>query len=280
MLTPLAQLLWILAGAVAVMGVLWLVQRRIRDAGVVDVGWAACLGAAAIFAALTGEGDAARRVLIGVMGGAWGFRLALHLLTDRVLKGPEDGRYQMMRETFGPKVQPVFLAFFQAQAVLVAMLAPPFVLAASARGEAPTIFDVAGAFVWLVGLAGESLADRQLKAFKRDPASKGKVCAVGLWRYSRHPNYFFEWLMWIGYALVAMNASWGWVAWSAPALILLFVLKLTGIPPTEARAIRSRGDAYRAYQRTTSAFVPWFPKHDPKPDTASATTTPHPENAR
>ena len=124
------QTLWIGVGAGLVMIVLWLVQLRTRDAGVVDVGWAACLGAAAVFCAITGAGDPMRRAIIGAMGGIWGFRLALHLLFDRVLSGPEDGRYQMMREKFGKSVNPVFLAFFLAQALLVVVLSPPFMLAA------------------------------------------------------------------------------------------------------------------------------------------------------
>ncbi len=259
-LTAWEQLAFIAAGAALVMFALWILQLRIRDAGVVDVGWAACLGAAAVFCALTGEGDAIRRGLIGVMGGVWGLRLALHLLLDRVLRGPEDGRYQMMREKFGKRINPVLLVFFLAQALLVAVLSPPFILASLDPRPGPAWLDWFGLAVWTLGLGGESIADRQLKAFKANPSNRGKVCSIGLWRYSRHPNYFFEWIMWVGYALVASAATFGWLAWLSPSLMLLFVLKLTGIPPTEARAIRSRGDAYREYQRTTSAFIPWIPK--------------------
>ncbi|MBK7405983.1 MAG: DUF1295 domain-containing protein [Phycisphaerales bacterium] len=258
-LTWLQQPGWIALGAALAMLTLWFVQRRTRDAGIVDVGWAACLGSAAVFCAWTGAGDDTRRVLVGAMGGAWGLRLAAHLLFDRVLKGPEDGRYQMMREQFGTRIQPVLLAFFLAQALLVVILSPPFVLAA-ADPHAPRLLDGIALAVWLAGWLGELLADHQLRSFKQDPSARGRVCTVGLWRWSRHPNYFFEWVMWIAFALLATGAPHGWVAWSAPALMLIFILKLTGIPPTEARALRSRGEAYREYQRSTSAFVPWFPK--------------------
>lgn len=261
-LTIVQQLVWIGAGAATVMVMLWVIQLRTRDAGVVDVGWAACLGAAAVFCGLTGCGDPIRRLMVGAMGGLWGARLALHILTDRVLKGQEDGRYQAMREKLGTRTNAVFLAFFLAQGLLVVFLSAPFGLASGSVRAAPSILDLTGAAVWLVGIAGESIADRQLKLFKRDQANKGAVCNVGLWKYSRHPNYFFEWLMWISYALLAVSAPYGWLAWSSPLLMLLLVLKVTGIPPTEARALRSRGDAYRRYQRTTSALVPWFPKHD------------------
>jgi steroid 5-alpha reductase family enzyme len=260
MLSWQEQIVWIAVGSWLVMLALWLLQLRTKDAGVVDVGWAACLGAAAAFCGLTGEGDAARRAIIGIMGSVWGFRLAVHLLFDRVLRGPEDGRYQMMREKFGTRVNLVFLFFFLAQAVLVVILSAPFLIAARDARPSPTVLDLLGPAVWLVGLIGETIADRQLARFKRDGANRGGVCDIGLWRYSRHPNYFFEWLMWIGYATVAAGAPFGWLAWTAPALMLVFVLKLTGIPPTEARALKSRGEAYRQYQRTTSAFVPWLPK--------------------
>lgn len=261
-LTFTQQLISIGAGSALIMLALWTLQLRTRDAGVVDVAWAGCLGSSAIFAALTGEGDLARRIIIGAIGGFWGLRLASHLLFDRVLKGPEDGRYQMMREQFGSRINPVLLAFFEAQALLVVILCIPFLLAASASAPSLAPTDFLGASLWLIGITGETIADRQLIRFKRDASNAGKVCDVGLWRYSRHPNYFFEWLMWCAFAIVALPADYGWIGLSAPALILLFVLKLTGIPPTEARAIRSRGEAYRRYQRTTSAFFPWFPRED------------------
>lgn len=257
------QLVVIAAATALVMLVLWIIQTRTKDAGVVDVGWAACLGLSAGFCALTGPGDPARRLMIGAMGMAWGVRLALHLLFDRVLKGPEDGRYQEMRERLGSRVQPVFFAFFQAQALLVVVLSAPFVLASRDGRLGPALLDWIGLGVWLTGLVGESMADSQLKAFKRRSDARGRVCDVGLWKYSRHPNYFFEWLMWIGYAALATAAPWGWLAWTSPALILFFVLKVTGIPPTEARALRSRPEAYKRYQQTTSAFFPWFPRSEP-----------------
>lgn len=258
-MTPWVVLAIVLAGASAVMAALWLVQWRVRDAGVVDVGWAGCLGAAALAAAMVGDGDPWRRAMVGVMGGVWGFRLAWHLLTDRILKGPEDGRYLALREKWGSRFQPRIFWFFQAQALLVGVLAAPFALAAdSARPFGPA--DAAALALWMIGFLGESLADAQLARFKRDPESKGRVCQVGLWRWSRHPNYFFEWLMWCAFALAAVAHPLWWLGFLSPALILFFVLKVTGIPPTEARALRSRGDAYREYQRTTSAFVPWFPR--------------------
>ncbi len=263
-LSLLQQLVCIALGTSALMLALWLLQRRTRDAGVVDVGWAASLASAAIFISLTSPGDPLRRALLAAIVAVWGFRLAAHLLFDRVLTGPEDPRYQTMRARLGHRAQPVFFLFFQAQALLVLLLCTPFLIAARSHAPAPNTLDFLALICWTVALLGESIADAQLKAFKRRPDSAGQVCSIGLWHYSRHPNYFFEWLIWIAFALLASSAplSIAWLAWSAPLLMLLFVLKLTGIPPTEARALRSRPDAYRRYQRTTNAFFPWFPRPD------------------
>lgn len=259
MLGPWAQLGIIGAASVVLMALLWLVQRRTGDAGIVDVGWSYALAAAGVFAGLTGSGGVLPRVAICTLVGIWGVRLGTHLLTDRVLRGEEDGRYQMLRQKAGDRIQPVLFAFFQAQALLVPILSIPFVLAASASGAGSAGWIVGAALLWVGSLAGEAVADGQLSRFKRRPESRGKTCREGLWRYSRHPNYFFEWLMWVSYALLALAAPWGWLGLIAPALMLLLILRVTGIPPTEARALLSRGDDYRAYQRTTSAFVPWPP---------------------
>lgn len=255
----------ILGSTVAIsllMVTLWLIQLRTRNAGIVDFGWSASLGVLAITYAVLGPGDPLRRALIGVIAGIWSFRLAIHLLLDRIVGREEEGRYKTMRETWVPFFQLKMLAFYEAQALLAVILSVPFLLIAFDKSPAPTALDLAGAALWLIGVAGESIADRQLVQFKKDPLSRGKTCRRGLWRYSRHPNYFFEWLIWGSYALIAFGAPHGWIALGAPALMLFFILKVTGIPPTEEQALKSRGDDYRRYQRTTSAFVPWFPKKD------------------
>jgi steroid 5-alpha reductase family enzyme len=116
--------------------------------------------------------------------------------------------------------------------------------------------------VWIISVGGEWLADRQLARFRQDPSNKGKVCRQGLWRYSRHPNYFFEWVHWWAYVLIGIGGPWGWLTLFGPAVMLVFLLKITGVPPTEKRALQSRGEAYREYQRTTSVFFPWPPKQE------------------
>ena len=151
--------------------------------------------------------------------------------------------------------------FFQAQALLDVVLSLSFLVAirnTSSWGGG----DFLGVLIWVVAVVGESVADRQLERFRTEPANRGKTCRMGLWRYSRHPNYFFEWLVWCGIGLAALAAPLGWLALASPAIMLFLILKVTGIPPTEERAVLSRGKDYRDYQATTSAFVPWLPKKE------------------
>ncbi len=134
----------------------------------------------------------------------------------------------------------------------------------AALNPEPTLapLEYAGTALWMVALAGEAVADAQLAAFKRDPASKGQVCQRGLWTYSRHPNYFFEWLIWVAWALFGMASPYGWISILCPLLMFYFLFRVTGIPATEAQSLRSKGEAYRRYQQTTSAFVPWFRRQE------------------
>jgi steroid 5-alpha reductase family enzyme len=257
---------WELAGLAAGLivvsfALLWLVELRTNDASLVDVGWAAALGALAALYGLLATGAPYRRLALAVLMGAWSTRLASHIYR-RHRGGPEDDRYRAIRERWGARAHTFFFFFYQAQGALALVLSIPFLLIAFNPAPAFEPMELAGFVLGAVGIAGESVADRQLARHRRDPANRGKTCRVGLWRYSRHPNYFFEWLVWCAVALAALPAPGGWLGLVSPALMLLFILKITGIPPTEERALESRGDDYRAYQRSTSAFVPWFPKKE------------------
>lgn len=249
------------AGVVLVMLLLWAAGIAKRNFSYVDIGWAANFVLLAAIYGLLGDGDPQRRAVIAAMFALWGSRLAIHL-ARRVLGEPEEGRYVALRAEWGAKghLNLRFLAFFQFQAVLNVVLALALLIACLDPEPRFGPLELAGVAVWCAGLFGESLADAQLRAFKRDPANRGRVCDVGLWGWSRHPNYFFEWLIWIGYALFALASPWGWIALSAPLLMLHFLVNVTGIRATEEQALRSRGEAYRRYQQTTSAFVPWPPK--------------------
>jgi steroid 5-alpha reductase family enzyme len=244
------------AGVAVLMVLLWIYSEAYKNAGIVDVGWAASTGALGVYYAFAASGLPARRLGLGLLTGIWGFRLAWYLFFDRVYLRPEDKRYNVYRVRWEPNPSGKFFLVFQAQGLLVVVLSLPFLLACSALAPVgPT--DVAALFVWVVGICGEAMADHQLVRFKADPANRGKTCRAGLWRYSRHPNYFFEWTIWCAYAMVAWPHTYGILAWISPAIMLFLLLKVTGIPPAEAQSLKSRGDEYREYQRTTSAFIPW-----------------------
>ena len=257
---PLVLTLMAAAASAVLMTGLWAWHRRLGNAGVVDVGWALSVAVAAVTYAAAGPGHAPRRWLMAAMVTIWGGRLAWHLLRDRVLGRPEDGRYADLRARRRPVAAFEFFFFFQAQAFVAVLLSTPFLIAAFDRRPALSALEIAAVLLWAGALAGETIADRQLARFKARADARGKTCREGLWRYSRHPNYFFEWLVWIAYAIYAAGGPWGPTALAAPALMLYLLFRVTGIPATEAQALRSRGDDYRRYQAATSVFVPWFPE--------------------
>jgi steroid 5-alpha reductase family enzyme len=246
--------------ACALQAGLWLLQVRSGDATAVDAGWAVSLVLLASLYAALAPGELAHRVLIATTAGLEGLRIAW-LVAGRLGEG-EDPRYRDLRARWRARgrEQRTFFVFYQAQAVVAWALAVPFLLVAFNPADGLEALEWAGAALWLGAVAGETVADRQLARFKADPAGKGKTLRAGLWRYSRHPNYFFQWLTWVAYALMALAAPWGWIGLLSPLLILYLILFVTGIPPSEKQALRSRGEDYRRYQRETSAFVPWFPR--------------------
>lgn len=258
---------WLLIGAgwllmSVVMSLLWAYQKVRGDAGIVDVAWGLGVGCLGVFFALgSSDGDLTRRRLIAGLALVWSLRLSVHI-AHRLFKLPEDGRYQSLRKQWGDRTQRNLFLFFQVQAFWSVLFAVPMLIAA--RNPAPTwsTFDLGAMVVWFIAIAGEWLADRQLSAFRLDPRNRGKVCRDGLWCYSRHPNYFFEWIHWWVYVLLAAGSPVWWVTLLGPMAMLYFLFRVTGIPPTEAQALRSRGDAYREYQRTTSAFFPWPPRKE------------------
>ncbi len=242
--------------ALAVMFAGWLWQCRQQNAGIVDVLWAFNLGLIAIVYAVFSDGSLVLRLLIAVIMGGWYLRLSWHL-ARRVLAEAEDGRYAYLRQHWGASADKQLLWFFLAQALLAWLLALPAWVIANGHIEQLQPQHLLAVVLALVAFVGVHVADQQLHAFRTDPANKGKVCEVGLWRYSRHPNYFFEWLHWFSYPILAVGLSYGAWLWLAPLVMLAFLYFISGIPYTEQQALRSRGDAYRRYQQTTSPFIPW-----------------------
>lgn len=252
-----------LAGLSVFFVLLWLIELKTSDASLVDAGWAFGIGVIGIMFLLIGDGDITRRMVAGVLVGVWSVRLTWHLVRDRVIGKPEDGRYQALREHWGANAHRNFFAFFQAQALLATFFAVPLLILAYDSRPFGFITDYIGVGIWLVAIVGVGIADHQLARWRANPAHKGITCRGGLWRYSRHPNYFFEWLLWFSYVFLAFGSPYWLASLMIPSLLLFLLLKVSGIPYTEMRALKSRGDDYRAYQRTTSAFFPWFPKPDP-----------------
>jgi steroid 5-alpha reductase family enzyme len=244
----------------------WALARRLRNFGIVDAVWS--LGFApivwlAVILGHAGEGASwARSGLLAAMATFWSLRLGIHLgVRIRAHHPAEDVRYARLRAEWGPAADRKMLGFYLLQGALQIVLALPFVWVGVARVSAGPwaglgTAEIAGLVLWGVGIAGETVADRQLARFRGDPANRGGICRTGLWNHSRHPNYFFEWVVWVGYAVYASGSPSGWLAWLSPALMYHFLVNVTGVPMTEELSVKSRGDAYRQYQRTTNAFFP------------------------
>jgi steroid 5-alpha reductase family enzyme len=176
----------------------------------------------------------------------------------------EDGRYRALRQAWGGDPRARFLGFFLLQGVLNLVLSLPFLLGSTDPRPGVPWWTWAGAALALLSVLGEAVADAQLRAFKA-AAGPGRVCRRGLWGWSRHPNYFFEWLAWVGFAAAAQGRPWAAAAFLSPAAMLFLLARVTGIPPTEAQAVLGRGQAYRDYQREVSAFFPLPPKRETRP---------------
>lgn len=257
----MTHLLWFSAAGLALFALAgWLWQLRTCNGGYADVIWVFGLGGAGLYYLSVGDGNAWVRLAAAALLLVWSLRLGLHILV-RVAGEAEDGRYRDMRERLGRRIHVFHLLFFLGQGLLAWLFSlPHWVIAQPGTGGYP-VLAVAGVALGLAGIAGEAIADRQLAAWRADPRNRGRTCRAGLWRYSRHPNYFFEWLHWFAWPLLAAGAPHAGWTWLAPAVMLLFLRFLTGIPYTEKQALKSRGEDYRHYQRTTSAFIPWRPKH-------------------
>lgn len=244
-----------------IMLLVWLWSRKIKNAGVVDIFWSYNFPVIAVILYGLAPGWETRLILICAMVVIAGGRLGTHL-AGRILAHlrDEEPRYAQLRKEWSPNAERKFFFFFQFQGVSNVLLAVPFFLIAMNTTVGLSFFEWAGFILWFISVTGEAIADRQLADFKKDPGNKGQVCQTGLWYYSRHPNYFFEWLMWVSYFIFALGSPYGYLGVISPAIILYLLLKVTGIPATEEQSMRSKGDKFRAYQKSTSVFVPWFKK--------------------
>lgn len=247
----------------AVMLAAWAAQRTVRNSGWIDVFWTAGTGAAGVAVALYGSPESAleRQVLVAALIGVWSARLAAHVAV-RVARSPsEDARYARYRAAWGAGYERKILVLTLPQAAITTAMMASVALAAWRPG-ALDWRDGAGLLVLSVAIAGESLADRQLAAFRR--GASGQINQVGLWGWSRHPNYFFEWLGWLAYPVMALDLArpLSLLTLAAPAMMFVVLRYITGVPPLEATMLQSRGEAFRRYQRRVSPFFPLPPKRE------------------
>jgi steroid 5-alpha reductase family enzyme len=245
----------------AIMALAALIERRTGNSGWIDVVWSFGVGATALAGALMplGEGPLWRRLLVAALVCAWSLRLGLHI-AGRTRGIGDDPRYARLKREWGGQAGIKLAGFLQIQALASIPLVLGVVLAAHNPAPFGGWQDWAGLAVFMVGIVGGGVADAQLRAFAR--SGRGGVCDTGLWAWSRHPNYFFECVLWCAYAVIAPGAGYGlgWLAWLAPACITLLLARISGIPPLEQHMLAKHGAAYRAYQERTSALIPLPPK--------------------
>lgn len=246
----------------AAMAGAWALQRALGNAGWVDAVWSASTGIVGAACALAGGdgGPFARHAIVAAMAACWSGRLAWHIAQRTGGGAPEDARYAQFRREWAPHFDSRLFWFLMIQAAAAWVLVVSIVLAA--RNPAPLRLADALGVAWLVAsVAGEAVADAQLRAFRR--AGSGGICDVGLWGWSRHPNYFFEFLGWCAYPVIAIDVSGaypvGFAALIGPAFMFWLLRYVSGVPPLEISMLARRGDAFRAYQRRVSAFVPLPP---------------------
>jgi steroid 5-alpha reductase family enzyme len=248
------------AAAVAVVVVIaWAFSVRLRDASIIDPVWGPAFVVVALIAALAGHGDGARRWVLFAMTAAWGLRLGVHLTRRKLVEREEDRRYAAIRRREGDRFASWSLWWiFGVQGLLVVIVSLP-IQAAAQRPTALGASVIPGVVVFLVGLVFEATGDEQLRRFKADPANRGKVMDHGLWRYTRHPNYFGDACVWWGLWLVALPASGVWWTFIGPAVMTLFLVRISGAAMLE-RDIGKRRPEYAEYIRRTSGFFPLPPR--------------------
>ncbi len=251
---------WLAPAAVAVlMLVTWVASLAAKDASLVDRIWGLGFALVAGFGWATGAGPLARRSLVLALVAIWGLRLSIHI-TRRNWGHGEDYRYQAMRQRHPTGFAAWSLvSIFGLQGVLMLLIALPILVAQEAREPmALSAWDAAGSLLWATGFAIEATADQQLARFRGDPANQGRVLDSGLWRYSRHPNYFGDAVLWWGIFVIALGVG-GWWTVVSPIVMTILLMRVSGVPLLETRLQETR-PAYRDYVARTSAFVPWPPK--------------------
>jgi len=240
----------------------WAVQRATGRSGWIDAIWSFGVGVVGAGAALwpipTQPWPTSRQLLVAALALGWSLRLGIHIMR-RTLRGGEDPRYQALRDEWGARFPVQLFRFLQIQAAAAFVLAA-CILAAARNVAALGWGDFLGVAIILTAIVGEAMADAQLERFRAAPGAKGGVCEIGLWAWSRHPNYFFEWLTWLAYPVIAVGLpaqnAVGMLALAGPLFMYWLLVHVSGIPLLEAHMLKSRGEAFAAYQRRVNAFFP------------------------
>jgi steroid 5-alpha reductase family enzyme len=252
-------LAWAAAAVAALMFALWLVSVRVRDVSIVDPAWGPMFVVVAVVAAVAGGGGAGRRWLVLAMTAAWGLRLGSYLLARKLSDPEEDRRYARMRRAKGDRFVLWSLGMiFGLQGLLVLVVSLP-ITASSVRGAGIGAASIPGVVLFLVGLGFEAVGDEQLRRFKADPANRGQVMNRGLWRYTRHPNYFGDVCVWWGIWLTVLPAGDTWWSLVGPATMTFLLVRVSGKAMLE-RDIGKRRPGYAEYIEQTSGFFPLPPR--------------------
>ncbi len=262
LLAPFLPVFALAAGFLTLsLSALAVLAARLKNAGIVDVFWGFGFIPMGWIGACNLDGFWLRKAVLLTMIMLACLRLGSYLLKRCVQLHPEeDPRYHVLRDLWGTRADWGFWGVFLLQGVLILILSGVFWVPMQNAHPVLRVSEWLGAGLWLIGYLGEGFSDAQLDRFKREPSNRGQVCQEGLWRYSRHPNYFFQWVQWLGYFAFALASPLGLGTVYAPLLMLYLLTCVSGVPPTEAHLSVSKGEAYKRYQQTTSAFVPWFPQ--------------------
>jgi steroid 5-alpha reductase family enzyme len=249
-----------LATIVTALTLVWTISVRLHDASIVDICWGMGFVLLAWVYCVLSPALTPRSWLVSALITLWGTRLSVHIFRRNHGKG-EDPRYQAMRAARGPDFWRISLVrVFWLQGVILWFVAfPIFVAVRATTPAALTAIDGLGLILFGVGLGFEAVGDYQLERFKADPRTRGTVLDTGLWRYTRHPNYFGDATLWWGMYVIAASTPGGWLTILSPLVMTLLLLKVSGVTLLEA-GLKNSKPGYQAYVTRTSSFVPWFPR--------------------
>jgi steroid 5-alpha reductase family enzyme len=232
----------------------WVVAWKIKNPALIDVFWPLGLGSVGLIYIFSVSINL-RLACIAFLLSVWSLRLSIHLFSSRISRGLIDKRYLVLSQDWKISRWFVYLLHYEFQGLLIFIMTSVFYFSILSNRGVLSEIEWVGLFFCSIGIVGESIADMQLYNFKNN--FPGEICNIGLWRYSRHPNYFFDWLTWCGFALFGLNGTYGWLSFASP-ILLFFIMNLVTGPMTEKQSIQSKGDAYLKYQNETSPFFLWF----------------------